>query len=105
MSPPTSTTRMPSFVEHLKPGGTLAENAGATAAPSGRCIVGQGGAQTSTGDADLACLRPDSEKDNSSLLVVCNGGHQGLSTVVCFTTHCLSYSCEVGATVPLVGGD
>lgn len=25
--------------------------------------------------------------------------------MVCFTTHCLSYSCEVGAIVPLVGGD
>lgn len=75
MSPPTSTTRMPSFAEYLKPGGMLAENVGATAALSGPCIVGQGGAQTSTGDADFAGLRPDSEKDNSSLLVMCNGGH------------------------------
>lgn len=75
MSPPTSTTRMPSFVEYLKPGGTLAEKVGAIAAPSEPCIVGQGGAQTSPGDADAAGLRPDSEKDNSSLLVVCNRGH------------------------------
>lgn len=50
-------------------------NAGATAAPSEPCIVGQSGAEKSPGDAGATGPRPDSEKDNGSLLVVCNGGH------------------------------
>ena len=45
----------------------LAENAGATAAPSEPCVVGQSGAQKSPGDVDAAGQRPDSEKDDVTM--------------------------------------